>query len=242
LWHLGFWQGFFLGNYIYSYNENWNAERKQGKVSFTDDNMIQAMSDMTDLWTNGYVNADWITVSDSEIPARMVDGKAAMVYHGNWMANTIKQLEPDFPLGAFLPKDREGRTVLLDEMTSIGLSLTTGAYANEKKRQGFAAFIRYLYSKDVYTEYLRMTRNTDITKQGIVYDEMKEFPLPSDEDGPVYKVRFMHEYWGEGTVTTEFRDWLWKLMQSWLLTGQPSIPEAMRQADRAFNLYHPRHS
>jgi raffinose/stachyose/melibiose transport system substrate-binding protein len=241
LWHMGFWQGFFMGNEIYAANPDWNADKKAGKVQFTDANVVRAMKDMTELWTRGYVNEDWLRTADNEVASRLVSGKVAMVYEGSWMFNTIKQLDPNFPIGFFAPRDRNGRIVTIGKAEPAGIALSTQAAEDPYKVAAFGEFMRFFYRSDIYTKYLQVNNGLSTLKERITYEapeEMKKL-ISIHNDPRTVKVMMMHAYWGENKISSEFRDWLWVLTQEWLSSEDLSIEEAMKQADVAFDRFMP---
>jgi len=239
LWHMGFWQSFFMINGIFADHPNWNADRKAGKVHFTDANVVSSMKDMTELWTKGYVNEDWLRTPDSEVASILVSGKAAMVYEGSWMFTTIKQVDPHFKIGFFAPRDRQGRTVTIGKASPIGFAISAIAAEDPDKTAAFIEFMSFFYRNDIYTNYLRVINAISATKEKITYEATEEMQklISIHNDPQTIKVLMMHEYWGENKIPNEFRDWLWKLTQQWLSTDDLSIEEAMMQADVVFERY-----
>lgn len=237
LWHMGFWQSFFMGNEVYADHPDWNRDRKAGKVHFSDDNVVRAMEDMTELWTGGYVNKDWLAAPDSQMASLLTSGKAAMLYEGSWMFNTVLETDPSFPLGFFAPRDREGRLVTVGKPAAQGISLTAKAAGSPEKVEAFTEFMTFFYRKDIYADYLRVTNGISGIKEPVAYDapEATVKLMSILRDPQAVNVHYMHAYGGENRITTEFRDWLWRLMQQWLSTGSPDVKEAMRQADREFD-------
>ncbi len=237
LWHMGFWQSFFMGSYLYADNPDWNRDRISGLVHFTDHNMMQAMNDMTELWTKGYVNPGWRDTSDSELPSIMSSGKAAMLYHGSWMYSTIKKVKPDSELGYFVPANRQGARVSTSQPMLIGFALSSEAGKSPEKVAAFSEFIRYFYSKEVYSNYLKTNLMLPVTKEKIVYEVPEALRQAFDfkDDPQSIIVRSLHHYWGENKVPTSFRDWLWRLTQQWLAADEPDLQAAMEEADAAFD-------
>lgn len=237
LWHMAMWQGFFLGNYLYADNQNWNADRKAGKVHFTDKNVVDAMKDMTELWTKGYVDKAWLKTPDSQVVSILVSGKAAMLYEGTWMFSAIKQANPQFKLGFFAPRDRQGRVITIGKSFPQGYALSAKAGMDPDKVAAFVSFMKFFYSKAHYTNFLKISNGVATTKEKITYDAPEEMQkvLKITKDPSTINVLQMHNYWGENSIPSEFRDWLWRLTQQWLSSGTPNIEEAMKQADEQFD-------
>jgi raffinose/stachyose/melibiose transport system substrate-binding protein len=237
IWHMSFWQSFFFGNYLYADNPNWNEDRKSGKVHYTDANVMDAMHDMTELWTKGYIDKAWLSTADNQVTSILISGKASMLYAGSWMFNTIKQADPKFNIGFFAPPDRNGRTVTLGKPTPQGYSLSAEAAKDPDKVAAFIEFMKFFYNTDNYSKFLQVTNGIAATKAKIMYDAPEEMQklLSIYNDPQTIKVLSMDNYWGENKVPTEFRDWLWKLSQQWLSSDIPNIEQAMKQADAEFD-------
>ncbi|WP_438351521.1 ABC transporter substrate-binding protein [Paenibacillus sp. FA6] len=237
LWHMGFWQGFFMGNDMFAENENWNSDRKAGRVHFSDENVVKAMKDMTELWTKGYVDDNWLTTEDSQVSTILISGKAAMLYEGNWMLSTVKQADPNFNVGFFAPKDREGRAIMVGKPTPQGFALSAEAAKNPSKVVAFIEFMKFFYHKDNYAKYLQTNNAISATKEKVTYEVPEEMQkiLATYNDPKTIKVQLMHQYWGENKISTEFRDWLWRLTQQWLIEEELSIEDAMKLADEEFD-------
>ncbi|MGG1555364.1 ABC transporter substrate-binding protein [Paenibacillus ferrarius] len=237
LWHMGFWQSFFMNSYMFADNLDWNKDRKAGKVHFSDGNVVSAMKDMTELWTHGYVEKGWLTTPDYQVASVLVSGKAAMLYEGSWMFNTIKQADPDFQFGFFVPRDRKGRVITVGKAAPQGIALTVKGASDAAKVAAFTEFMAFFYRNDVYSHYLKITNGIPGTKQLQSYDAPEETQkvIQIMNDPLTIKTQYMHAFGGDNQVPTEFRDWLWKLTEQWLSTGNPSVEEAMKMADEEFD-------
>jgi raffinose/stachyose/melibiose transport system substrate-binding protein len=237
LWHIGFWQSFFMSNELFADNPNWNRDLKAGRVHFTDANVIRAMKDMTELWTRGYVNSSWFSTGDAQVASFLALGKAAMLYEGSWMFNTIKQANPEMHIGFFALRDRNGRLNIVGKPTPQGIALTAKAAADPEKLAAFTEFMKFFYRPDIYAAYLKTSSGIPATKTNVSYDAPEEMQrvLAVYRDPQAVKTTYMHAYTGDNQIPTEFRDWLWKLIEQWLSTGTPSVEEAMKLADDQFS-------
>lgn len=105
LWHMEYWVNHFFRTDVLSTNENWLADCNAGTVSWTDEAPVQMLDELKNLFTAGYVNYDWQTTSDGNLPYKMVE-EIAMMYTGPWTTSAILKLMIPWILGGFMCRMR----------------------------------------------------------------------------------------------------------------------------------------
>ncbi|MEI3340233.1 MAG: ABC transporter substrate-binding protein [Eubacterium sp.] len=108
LWHMEYWVNHFFRVDVLSGNENWLQDCTAGKVSWEEKEPKQMMHHLSELFSGGYVNEDWRTTTDGNLPYKMTEGEVAMIYTGPWTAQSISQLDEDMELGWFYVPDDDG--------------------------------------------------------------------------------------------------------------------------------------
>lgn len=93
---------------VYAKNPNWMADRKAGKVKFTDPDFKDAVTKWQQLLTAGYINKNALSLNYSQMQAAFTGGEAVMFPMGSW-AGTLK---PKFDVGVFPLPTADGSTVL----------------------------------------------------------------------------------------------------------------------------------
>lgn len=101
LWHMEYWVNHFFRTDVLSKNPDWLRQCSEGVVSWTDAEAIQMLADLKNLFDAGYVNDDWQTTRDGNLPYKMAEGEIAMMYTGPWTSFAIQKLESFQELGWF---------------------------------------------------------------------------------------------------------------------------------------------
>lgn len=235
VWHMGFWVNKFLMDYVYAEDPDWNSKRTAKEVSFTDDNVVQAMTDFKELFQT-YVDQGWMSTGDNQIASLLVTERAASFFSGPWMFTQVADADPDFEYGFYALPDRDGRTVVLGLPNLAGWSLSTEAAQDPDKVEAIKEFIRFFFEKDNYARFLQTFNAVPTTKEEIVYDAepaMQEV-LRLLNDDTVVKSLFINNWYGDNAIPPQFRDYFYKLLQELVLTDG-DVVEYMRQADAQYD-------
>ena len=144
-------------------------------VSWTDASSIKMLTDLKGLFDAGYVNADWQTTGDGNLPYKMAEGEIAMMYTGPWTSFAIYKLKADMDLGWFYVPDEKSfvETYIMpvvDQVSnqvhtelSVGIGMqSTGAkqLKNAYKTAKFAFELYYFEEKllidfkDIHKDYM----------------------------------------------------------------------------------------
>lgn len=95
-----------------------------------------------------YLEDDFLNINYSDAPARLVEGKAAMLYDGSWNAFEIEKANPDFEYDYFaIPGNT--RHVFTGKY-----DLTFGINAKSEKRDLALKWLEYFSNPDVYKIYI----------------------------------------------------------------------------------------
>lgn len=227
LWHMGFWINHFFRTDILLKNPEWQKERSEGLVSWTDEEPRHMMEHILQIFGNGYVNEDFRNTLDSSTASAIAYGKAVMLYSGPWMFSQILNLNPDAELGWFYLPDEAGNVCVLDSIPA-GWSITADCAADKDKYEASLLFLKYFYSTQVYTKVCGNMNAMPATKEKILYatipvqekllkdfNEAKNLTSKSigDEDTP------------EG-----FLNYMYKLVQE-MIDGKYTVDEALGLLD-----------
>lgn len=235
IWHMGFWINFFLINEVYSHDPDWNSKRNAGKVSFTDENVVRAISDYKELFQK-YVDKGWLSTADNQTASFLVTGKAAQLYSGPWMFTQIQEADPNFEFGFYAVPDREGDVNVVGLPTLAGWSLSAEAAKDPDKVEAIKTFIRFFFDPENYREYLKKVSGIPTTVADASYEaseQMQEvFRLMADPN--VTKSLMINNWYGENQIPPQFRNWFYKHLQE-LVVADGDVVEYMKKADEQYD-------
>lgn len=235
IFHMGFWVNKFLIDQIYVKDPDWNSKRTAKEVSFTDPNVVQAVTDYKELFQN-YVDKGWLSTGDNQTASFLVTGKAAQLYSGPWMFTQIAEADPNFEFGFYAIPDREGKVNVVGLPTAGGWSLSTEASKDQDKTEAIKEFIRYFYKAENYTKYLETTNGIPSTKENIKYNATEQMQTVLDimADSNVTKSLAINNWWGKNLIPPQFRNWYYKQLQE-LVVKDGDVLEYMKQADKEYD-------
>lgn len=169
LWHMGFWINHFFRNDVLLKDPDWQEERSAGLVSWTDEEPRQMLKHIMEIFNDGYVNRDYKSTPDSSTASAIAYGQAVMLYSGPWMFSQIMNLNPDAELGWFYLPDEKGRLLTLDS-NPAGWAITADCAGDKDKYEAAVQFLKYFYSRQVYTQVCENMNAMPSTRKEIVYD------------------------------------------------------------------------
>ena len=199
LWHMEYWVNHFFRTDVLSKNPEWLSQCSEGVVSWTDAEVIQMLADLKNLFDAGYVNDDWQTTRDGNLPYKMAEGEIAMMYTGPWTSFAIQKLNPSMELGWFYVPGANGVTYAGDNLDTFW-SVTKECKENPDKYDAAMTFLKYFYSEQNYTLTCEAICSFPLTKEwiataGVPFQEETERAFRSsdkqiaiyigDEDTPV---------------------------------------------------------
>lgn len=236
LWHMGFWINHFLLDHIYAYDNEWNRERNEGRVKWTDEGPSRVLEDLKELWDKEYVAPGFLNVSDSQTIGYLTSGKAAMLMSGPWMFTQLKELDPDFETGFFPVPDREGNIHITGQPLPTGWAISAQAAEDPAKLRTIEQFLHFFYSAEEYPKYLTVTSSLPVTKAPVQVeaDELVKEVQALLANPRVVKLRSMENFWGDNQAPPGFRNEFYALVQDYL-SGHISFQQALERADAAWD-------
>lgn len=166
LWHMEYWVNHFFRTDVLSKNPDWLRQCSEGVVSWTDAEAIQMLNDLKNLFDAGYVNDDWQTTRDGNLPYKMAEGEIAMMYTGPWTSFAIQKLNPSMELGWFYVPDVKGVTYAGDNLDTFW-SVTKECEEDPDKYDAAMTFLKYFYSEQNYTLTCEAICSFPLTKEWI---------------------------------------------------------------------------
>lgn len=235
IFHMGFWLNKFLIDQVYSIDPDWNSKRTAKTVSFTDANVVQAMTDYKELFTN-YVDKGWLSTADNQTASILVSGKAAQLYSGPWMFTQIKEADPSFEFSFYPIPDRQGKVSVIGLPSPAGWTLSTEAAKDPDKVEAMKAFIRFFFAPEQYAKYLEIANGIPSTKEPVSYNATEQMKIVLDimADPTITKSLAINNWWGENLIPPQFRNWYYKLMQD-LVLKKGDVVEFMKKADEEYD-------
>jgi raffinose/stachyose/melibiose transport system substrate-binding protein len=234
--NLGYWINKFLIDEVYMHNPDWNAQRSEGKVSWTDPGPMKAMNKLASFWKKGYVDPGFLATTDNQTVSILVSGQAAMLFSGPSMLNQIKAADPSFEYGFFALSDDKGKINVPGAEAPVGWSISAKAATDPDKLEAITQFLHYFYSEDQYSRYLQTVNGIPSTIEEISYPKpgaMLDF-LHVINDPKTGKSTFMNDFSGRNMPPPQFSDWFYQTAPDWL-AGNISVEKAMKEADREWD-------
>lgn len=234
--HMGYWINKFLIDEVYTNNPDWNAQRSEGKVSWTDPGPMKAMKKLASLWEHGYVSPGFLATTDNQTASILVSGQAAMLLSGPLMFNQIKAADPSFEYGFFALPDDNGKINVAGAQAPVGWSISAKAALDPDKLEAITQFLHYFYGEDQYPRYLQAVNGIPSTNVEINYQLPEAMPgvFHVLDDPKTGKSMFMDRFSGRNIPPPQFSDWFYQTAQDWL-TGNTSVEAAMKEADRMWD-------
>ncbi|MEK5641741.1 ABC transporter substrate-binding protein [Paenibacillus rhizosphaerae] len=235
IFHMGFWLNKFLIDDVYAKDPDWNSKRTAKQVSFTDANVVQAMTNYKELFSK-YVDKGWLSTADNQTASILVAGKAAQLFSGPWMFTQIQQADPNFEFGFYALPDREGKRNVIGLPSPAGWTLSADAAKDQAKVDAMKSFIRFFFSKEQYAKYLSTVNGIPSTKEPVEYQATEQMQTVLDlmKDESVTKSLAINNWWGENQIPPQFRNWYYKLMQEMVLKNG-DVAEYMKKADAEYD-------
>ncbi|WP_019909128.1 ABC transporter substrate-binding protein [Paenibacillus sp. HW567] len=235
IFHMGFWLNKFLIDDVYSKDPDWNSKRTAKQVSFTDDNVVQAMTDYKELFTK-YVDKGWLSTGDNQTASILISGKAAQLFSGPWMFTQIQEADPGFEFGFYALPDREGKVNVVGLPSPAGWTLSTEADKDADKKEAITAFLKFFFSKDEYGKFLSATNTIPSTKDKpeLQVSEQMQTVLDLANDASVTKSLMINQWYAKNQIPSQFRNWYYKLMQDLVVTNS-DVKEYMKKADTEYD-------
>ena len=135
------------------------AKENNGEIKFVDDSGLKsALVYYHSLYTNGYINSD--TLSSTDSAQRFLEGKAAMTVLGQSGVPQFNSLGDD--LGVILPPDMPGANITGSQIGGAGQSLLIASYC--KNPDVAVKLCSFLNSTGFYKEYVKVTPSIPIRK------------------------------------------------------------------------------
>ena len=117
-----------------------------GKRTYTDETSLKVFDREMEFLS--YMEDGFMGIAYSDVPARLVAGKAAMLYDGSWNAAQIESVDPEFDYGYFaLPGD--------DVHNFVGkFDLTFGINAKSAMTEEAAKWLEFFSQAENYTTFV----------------------------------------------------------------------------------------
>ena len=121
-WVTGYALSIFQATHVFAENPNWYADRWAGKVSFTDQEWVEATEFFKRLVDNGCFNKGALSIGYADLEQQFLAGNATIYPMGSWFSAAEANADKDFEVGVFLAPNKSGKRHLLQ-------SLAYGAWA-----------------------------------------------------------------------------------------------------------------
>jgi ABC-type glycerol-3-phosphate transport system substrate-binding protein len=188
------WAGI-IATEVYAKNPDWMADRRAGRVRFSDPDFKRAATKLADLAAKGYIDKRMLSQDYAAAQEAFLGGKGAMYAMGNWFAAAADNpsTKPEFEVGQFFWPSDDG-TQVISAFTGGGLSINAKAQNLDAAKRFALAF------------QLDKTNLDASTKNDGLFPAVKGYTPPADA-GPVFKEGYDQYTQGQaqgGTVVPPF--------------------------------------
>jgi raffinose/stachyose/melibiose transport system substrate-binding protein len=232
IWHIGFWWNYFWQQEVAVKHPDWIARRYEDKVHFTDPEIKAAMTGLTALFQKGYVEKGWASTGEGQCPSILVSGQAAMYFIGPFVFQQIREADPSFEFGFFALPDNNGNINVTGGPLPAGWAISGEAQKDPAKAEEIYNFIRYFFSKDVYTEFLAKSNFLSSLKEKYTYPSTEQFDevlrIAATADN---KQLGWNQKIGPNELPPNFRNFCYKLVSEWFL-GVSTIDAGLKTMDQ----------
>lgn len=168
LWHLDNWIKILFSKNVLENNPEWISMCNEGRVHWTDSNVMDFLADFKELFDRGYINREYDVTKDSETIEQLASGQNAMLCSGTWMFSQIKKVSPQFQIGwFFIPSEKKEKEIYLDGGWEWSI---TKACQDEGMYDTAVDFLNFYYRKDVYQKVLQNMNGISSLKEDIEYE------------------------------------------------------------------------
>lgn len=168
------WAGI-IATEVYAKNPDWMADRRAGKVRFSDPDFKRAATKLADLAAKGHIDKRMLSQDYAAAQEAFLGGKGAMYAMGNWFAAAADNpsTKPEFEVGQFFWPSDDG-TQVISAFTGGGLSINAKAQNLDAAKRFALAF------------QLDKTNLDASTKNDGLFPAVKGYSPPADA-APVFK-------------------------------------------------------
>jgi ABC-type glycerol-3-phosphate transport system substrate-binding protein len=168
------WAGI-IATEVYAKNPDWMADRRAGKVRFSDPDFKRAATKLADLAAKGYIDKRMLPQDYAAAQEAFLGGKGAMYAMGNWFAAAADNpsTKPEFEVGQFFWPSDDG-TQVISAFTGGGLSINAKAQNLDAAKRFALAF------------QLDKTNLDASTRNDGLFPAVKGYSPPADA-APVFK-------------------------------------------------------
>lgn len=228
--NITYWMNYFFLTNVDGAKENWQQNKKQGKVSFQDEDMLKALSNYQDLMSSKYILKESIDMNDNQIIVNLLNQNVAMYLTEPSMFSKIFELYPSsaesdktntgeenendtvqFRMGWFYMPDQYGDSIVVKKK-GVQWGISESCNYDPVKKEAVYKFLKFCYEEEVYRQALKTMYAFPTTKGAILY------PAPLVQQELIKEYRYsdkIETYLGDYNTSESFKksfeDVLYKL-------------------------------
>lgn len=228
--NITYWMNYFFLTNVEGAKENWQQNKKEGTVSFEDEDMLKALSNYQNLMNSKYILKESIDMNDNQIIVNLLKQNVAMYLTEPSMfsnifdlypnsadsdkTNTGEEIENDtvkFRMGWFYMPDQYGNSIVVKK-NGVQWGISESCNADSEKKEAIYRFLNFCYEEDTYRQALKTMYAFPTTKGAILYPA----PLVQQELIKAYRYSdkietYLGDYNTSESFKKNFEDVLYKL-------------------------------
>ncbi|MCL6457895.1 MAG: extracellular solute-binding protein, partial [Gorillibacterium sp.] len=139
-WVTGFTMSVFSAPETFGKNIRWYADRKAGKVKFTDPDWMEMANRWVDLNKKGYFNKGFLSIGYTQVEQEFLKGNGAMYPMGSWFTAAEKDAQKSFEVGVFPVPSKDGEVRLAGGINQSGFGISS----TSKYPEAALKFVKFL--------------------------------------------------------------------------------------------------
>lgn len=228
--NITYWMNYFFLTNVEGAKENWQQNKKEGTVSFQDEDMLKALINYQNLMNSKYILKESIDMNDNQIIVNLLKQNVAMYLTEPSMfsnifdlypnsadsdkTNTGEEIENDtvkFRMGWFYMPDQYGNSIVVKK-NGVQWGISESCNADSEKKEAIYRFLNFCYEEDTYRQALKTMYAFPTTKGAILYPA----PLVQQELIKAYRYSdkietYLGDYNTSESFKKNFEDVLYKL-------------------------------
>lgn len=228
--NITYWMNYFFLTNVEGAKENWQQNKKEGTVSFEDEDMLKALSNYQNLMNSKYILKESIDMNDNQIIVNLLKQNVAMYLTEPSMfsnifdlypnsadsdkTNTGEEIENDtvkFRMGWFYMPDQYGNSIVVKK-NGVQWGISESCNADSEKKEAIYRFLNFCYEENTYRQALKTMYAFPTTKGAILYPA----PLVQQELIKAYRYSdkietYLGDYNTSESFKKNFEDVLYKL-------------------------------
>lgn len=151
---------------------DWQYLRGLKKASFADECAAGMLKDFKLLFDKGYIDENFIELTENQLATSFVQGDIAMLYAGPMLFSQIQNTDADMSFSWFFLPDEQGNVMAAKDTKSYW-ALSKECTRDQQKAEAASLFLQYFYQTENYRKILISINAIPTTRQTVLYPSIE---------------------------------------------------------------------